>query len=195
MMGRFRQVSGAQLWQWHARAALSAALCGLAGTIGATSATARIMFFPSDTVARQSTSQGEWHLTIARDKFSGELACQLKSRDGRGLYRSGGVGFKFHFVRTVTDAVYRIDRGDAHASRDDLPRLIALNTPIDHGSMADPSDGVVWVPYDRIAQAQAIAIEPQRGDPVRVFHLRGLATLHDLAIARGCAPESRFVEK
>lgn len=130
----------------HMLIALSLVPLTTGAMLGATTVMARIIIVPPDTVARQSTSQGDWHLTIARDKFSGELACQLKSRDGRGLYRSGGVGFKFHFVRTVTDAVYRIDRGDAHASRDDLPRLIALNTPIDHGSMADPSDGVADCP-------------------------------------------------
>ncbi|WP_428334192.1 hypothetical protein [Novosphingobium sp.] len=161
----------------------------------ATTAMARIMIIPPSTVSRQSAAQGDWHLTVARDKFSGELACLLKSRDGRAIYRSGGVGFQFHFVKSVTDAVYRVDRGEARATRDDLPRLIKLNTPIDHGSMPDPTNGVVWVPYDQIAQARAIAIEPQRGDPVRVFRLRGLAALHDLATARGCAPESRFVEK
>jgi len=171
--------------RWRARFALSAALYGAAGLSDGSVAS----------VSHQSAGQGDWRLTIARDTFSGAVACRLKSRDGRAIYRSGGVGFRFYFVKSVTDAVYRIDRGDVRAARDDLPRLINLNTPIDHGSMADPSDGVVWVPYDRIAQARSIAIEPQRGDRARVFRLNGLAALHDLAVARGCAPESRFIEK
>ena len=162
---------------------------------GATTAPARIMIIPPSTVAHQSTHQGDWRLVIARDKFSGERACLLQSRDGRALYRSGGVGFQIRFAKNVVDAVYRIDGGDLHTSRDDLLRLIALHTPIDRGSMADPSDGVVWVPYDQLTQAHSIAIEPRRGDNVRVFRLRGLAALYDSAVAQGCAPESRFVAK
>jgi len=156
---------------------------------------ARISLFAHPHVVRERMHQGDWRLEIARDRFSGALACRLQSRDGRAIYRSGAVGFRFDGRRRVTDAVYRIDGGDAHAARDDLPRLIQLGTPIDHGSMIDPTDGVVWVPYDQVAQAHTIAIEPRRGGDVRVFRFGGLVALHDVAVTRGCAPESRFVDK
>ncbi len=146
-------------------------------------------------VAHERMRQGNWQLDMARDRFSGALACQLRSRDNRMIYRSGGVGFRFYRVPRVTEAVYRIDGGDARAARDDLPRLIVLGTPIDHGSMTDPTDGIVWVPYEHLTQARSIAIAPQRGGSPRVFRLGGLVALHDIAVTRGCAPESRFVDK
>ncbi len=180
---------------WRVAIGLSLVLSVASVLFGATTAMARITLFAPAPIVRERMHRGDWRLEIARDRFSGALACQLRSRDGRAIYRSGAVGFRFYRPGRVTDAVYRIDGGDTRAARDDLPRLIMLGAPIDHGSMTDPTDGVVWVPYDQFAQARTIAIEPQRGGHVRVFRFGGLVALHDIAVTRGCAPESRFVDK
>lgn len=150
---------------------------------------------PSSGITRESIRQGAWRLDIARDRFSVEVACRLRSGDGRSLYRSGAVGFRFGRDRDVREAFYRVDGGAPHAQRDDLPKLTAIAVPMDRGGPDNALQGIVWVPLDALAAGQSIAIAPQPREKPMVFALRGLVALHEIGIARGCVPESRFIER
>ena len=44
-------------------------------------------------VVREHFGRGEWRLDVARDRFSGSVACRLRGRGGRQVYRAGAVGF------------------------------------------------------------------------------------------------------
>ncbi|NKJ02984.1 hypothetical protein [Novosphingobium sp. SG707] len=145
-------------------------------------------------VTSEVTRMGEWRLDIARDPFTGRIACRLRSADHHAFYRSGAVGFRFKRKSDVTEAVYRLDGNAPRPFRNDLPDLIDRGVPLDRGPIGNADEGIVWVPYERLAEANRITIEPRRDQPRRSFHFRGLTALHDIAIERGCHPESRFIE-
>lgn len=144
-------------------------------------------------VDRHRADTGDWRLEIAHDRFSGAIVCRLRARDHRALYRSGAVGFRFGRGRDVGEAVYRLDGGDLRATRNDLPELFRLGTPIDTGGMANPTEGIVWIPLRLLGDANSVSIEPDPRHRARTFHFRGLKGLYELAQARGCPPDSRFV--
>jgi len=146
-------------------------------------------------VRRERLTLGDWRLDIARDRFSGGIACRLAARDHFAVYRAQAVAFRFGSRRDVGNAVYRVDGGPPRVSRDDVPRLIAAGVPLDRGSMDFPQAGLVWVPLSVLRQGNSVAIEPGPGQHARQFHFRGLIALHDMAVERGCTPESRFVER
>ena len=141
---------------------------------------------------------GDWRLDMVRNGFSGAVACRLHTRDGRAFYVSGAVGFRFAPGWDVGEAVYRLDgaasSGGPRRTRDDLPDLIAQGVPVDRGAPGNAARGIVWVPYALAAAASQIAIEPRPDLRVHHFHYSGLRSLHDMGVARGCAPEGRFVE-
>lgn len=111
------------------------------------------------------------------------------------FFRAGAVAFRFRSDWDIAQAVYRIDGGSPRTMRDDLPALVALRTPYDRGPMGNATQGIVWVPFEQVKDASSIAIQPRPNKRVRVFHLRGLTALHATAVERGCAPDSRFVER
>jgi hypothetical protein len=145
-------------------------------------------------VAHEHYYKGDWRLDLSRDRFSGSVACRLRAHGGRQIYRAGAVGFDVD-APDVMGAAYRIDGGDPIAARDDLPQLIAQHVPLERGGMDDPSGGYVWIPFNRLAKAGWVAIEPQPGARPKVVRLNGLVALHDLALQRGCAPDGVFVEQ
>jgi hypothetical protein len=145
-------------------------------------------------VARAVYYKGDWRLDVARDRFSGAVACRLRAHGGRQIYRAGAVGFAVG-APDQTGAAYRIDGGEPVAARDDLAQLIAQRVPLERGGMDDPSGGYVWIPFSRLGQASQVAIEPRPGARPKVVRLAGLVALHDLALQRGCAPDGVFVEQ
>lgn len=150
-------------------------------------------------LARQSievhhrSAVGDWELDVARNAFSGKIVCRLRAPKARAFYEGGAIGFRFDRDWDVSEAVYRIDGGPPRASRDDLPELTALGTPYDQGGMANPGQGVVRVPWRRIADANIIAIQPRRDRRVRTIRLLGLKGLRSVALTQGCTPDVRFV--
>lgn len=167
------------------RTALMACLCGFAIVTPAWSR--------SSSIERRKVTVGDWQLTIRRDRFSQGVQCRLGSYDHRAIYQQGALGFRFKRRWDVAEAAYRIDGGLPHLARDDLPALVDLGVPIDIGGIANPNEGIVWIPYARLASANSVAIEPRPNDRARIFHFRGLTGLKQLAKERGCVPESRFV--
>jgi hypothetical protein len=145
-------------------------------------------------ITYETTRLGDWRLDIARDPFSGGIACRLRSGDHKAFYRADAVGFRFAAKWNVAQAVYRLDGGEPRTQRDDLPELIASGTPLDRGGMDNASGGVVWVPFETLRQANMIAIAPRPDRRAVTLHFRGLIALHDIAVERGCSPESSFVE-
>ena len=145
-------------------------------------------------VAHEHYHQGGWRLDVARDRFSGAIACRLQAHRGRQIYRMGAVGFAVG-ARNQAEAVYRIDGGDPVAAREAVPRLIAMKVPLDRGGMDNPSDGYVWIPFDTLREGHLVAIEPRPGARPRQVRLAGLAAMHDQAVARGCTPDTVFVER
>jgi len=145
-------------------------------------------------VAHELYYKGDWRLDVARDRFSGTVACRLRAHGGRQIYRAGAVGFAVG-ARNVIDATFRIDDGDPVAERNEVPRLIALHVPLERGGMDNPSGGYVWIAFDYLDKAGAVAIEPYPGAHPKVVRLTGLVALHDLALTRGCTPDTVFFER
>ena len=145
-------------------------------------------------IASERLREGDWQLDIARNRFSQQVVCRLRTSNGRAVYRSGAVGFKFERTWSVADAIYRIDNGPPRASRDDLPLLLALGTPVDRGGMTNAYQGTVWIPAGLVAQADSV-IQPRRDRIARRFRYHGFKRLRDLAAERGCEPNSCFVEQ
>ena len=144
-------------------------------------------------VARHRAAAGDWRLDIARNLFSEQITCRLHDRKKRAFYQSGAVAFRFDDDWDVSQAVYRIDGGEPRRSREDLPELLRIGTPIERGGVENAAQGLVWVPFRRLAEANRIAIQARPDRPARTFHFRGLRGLHETAVARDCAPDTRFV--
>jgi len=106
----------------------------------------------------------------------------------------GAVGFPFPKGWDVSKAGYRIDGTAPRRSRDDLPELIARNTPVDRGPVDHAAGGIVWIPYEALETAKVVTIQPRPDKAPRTRRLDGLAKLHDLALEHGCIPEHSFVE-
>lgn len=143
---------------------------------------------------RHRTEIGSWRLDVATNPFSGDVVCRLAERHGRAVYQQGAIGFRFPREWDVARAVYRPDGGAPRESRNDLPELVRLGTPIDTGGIDNSTGGTVWIPLSRLAHVNAVAIQPGPDRVQRVFHVGGFRTLYEDAVARGCTPDSRFVQ-
>lgn len=165
-------------------------LCALA----AAPAHAGLLRHKPSLITHETLRLDDWRLDIARNRFSGAIACRLRARNARAFYRAGAVGFRFDPAWDVAQAVYRIDGGAPRAMRDDLPDLIALGVPLDRGGMENSGGGLVWIALATLRPATTIVIAPRPdGRPV-TMHIRGMVGLHDLAVTRGCASDASFVE-
>lgn len=138
---------------------------------------------------------GRWQLEVVQSRFSGEVACRLMARNGYGFYEAGAVAFPVKRPIDANATAYRLDDGLVHWSRDDLPALIERGAPIDRGSMVDASEGLVWIPFEKLAATSRVWIAGRGTGTVSFFRLDGLRALHDLAPERGCVPDVRFVER
>jgi hypothetical protein len=166
----------------------------VAGCFGIASAADAVVLLPKHPrVVRHRTRVGDWRLDVARNPFSGDIVCRLRDAHGQAIYRQGAVGFRFRRSWDVAAAVYRLDGGEPRAWRDDLPELVRLGTPMDTGGIDNPTEGRVWIPLSRLSGVNAVAIQPRLDRAQRVFHLRGFRGLYELAQARGCVPDVRFV--
>lgn len=146
-------------------------------------------------IVRTKQRIGDWEVEISRDPFSERQACRLRAANHAAFYANGAVAFRFKSRGDLREAVYRVDGAAPRHSRDDLPQLLALKVPIDRGGMDNASGGLVWIPYDRLVEANQVTIQAQPNRKPSDFQFRGLRAPHDIAIARGCAPDSRFVER
>lgn len=165
-----------------------AASCMLAGC-----AAPRIPLAPRHPpLAHHRTEVGVWRLDISHNRFSEEIVCRLGAKDKRSHFQAGAVAFRFPRSWNVHEAVYRVDGGAPRFSRDDIPELLRGGAPIDRGGVTNSSEGLVWVPFRLLRSANSIAIQARPDRAARTFHFRGLNGLYATAVARGCAPNSRF---
>lgn len=146
----------------------------------------------SSGVAQRDLAQGDWRLTIATDRFSGDVACPLRANDGKAFYVGGAVGFQFGRHADVMEAWLRVDAGTVMRWRDQLPELARLRVAIDGRDMSKPTDGIVWLPSALIVEAGSVAIQRKFGQTPRRFSLNGFAALLASAHEQGCRPEARF---
>ena len=144
-------------------------------------------------IVRHKVKVGDWQLDVARNGFSGDVACRLSSRNNHATYQADAIGFRFSRSWDVHDAVYRFDGGAPQQWRDDLPELVRIGAPIDAAGIENASGGIVWIPWSRMHDVNSIAIQARGDRKARVFHLRGLRGLLEVAVMRGCSPDSRFV--
>ena len=143
---------------------------------------------------RHDSALGAWELRVSRDRFSASVRCRLRSSDHHAIFRSDAVGFRFKRKNDVDGAVYRLDGAAPRRWRDDLPVLIRLGAPIDSGAMANPTEGIVWIPYSVLRGINSVTIVARDGHRPRRFRLAGLAGLLAAADARGCARDAGFHE-
>lgn len=166
----------------------------LAGLCLSASAAA-LPFFPKHPrIARHRTEMGEWRLDMSTNPFSGSVVCRLRDRHGQAFYQQGAIGFRFRAGWDVSNAVYRLEEGAPISWRNDLPELVRLGTPIDTGGIDNPTRGIVWIPLSQLEGVNAITIQPRPDRTQRTFRLSGFRGLYEEAAARGCSPDSRFVQ-
>lgn len=151
------------------------------------------LFFKAPQIAKSSRVLGDWRLTIATGKFSGDKGCRLEDRKHHIASANGALGFRFGRHVNTLRAWVSIDGAEPTRWQDMLPELTRLGVPMDGSSLDNPTDSTVWIPERRLAEANRVAIQPdERKRPV-TFHLHGFAGLRDMAREMGCAPEARFV--
>jgi len=159
----------------------------------ATHVSAKNFLQPYRAITVSFIALGDWQLRIERNRFSGNIACRLRSRDHHGVYAGRAIGFRLGKHMDTTLATYRLDGGPAHEWRDQLPELIRLGTPIDGPGLDDPTGGFVWLPLSILRDVSRIAIQGRPDRRPEAFHLRGFAGLHDTARTRGCSTDQQFV--
>jgi hypothetical protein len=149
--------------------------------------------FPKAQVTARKMSLGDWRLRVETSSFSGDTSCHLEDRRHRISYVAGALGFRFGSHVNISGAWVRVDDGAPTRWQDDLPELTWLGVPLEPASLDNPTDGIVWLPADRLEGAGRIAIQTdERKRPV-TYTLNGFAKLRDAARTMGCAPERRFV--
>jgi len=143
--------------------------------------------------ARHREEASDWRLEIRRDKFTGEIACRLYARKHKAFFLGGAVAFRFDKDWNTGRAIYRLDGDAPRHWREDLPELIRIGAPFERGGIDNPGQGLVWIPYSRLEEANSIAIEARPDRAPVTFHFRGLKGLYRSAVDQGCSPDSRFV--
>jgi hypothetical protein len=130
--------------------------------------------------------QGAWTLTVSRNSFTQGVSCALK---GHAMEVQGGAVI-FHFAQSMdtSEAWIRIGARPAEPWRPMIPELRQMGVRLRFDDLANPSQGRVAVPLDRLAAADAVWIAPSpRGRPRR-FMITGL----NGALARAKAQDCGF---
>ena len=143
-------------------------------------------------VAKRKQVLGDWRLDIFKGRFSGDVACHLRSKDKRIFYVADALGFRFGKRLDTLGAWIRLDGGAAYRWRDDLPELARLGVAIDGRNLDAPTGGIIWIPTAKLAEVNRVQIQPRADKRARTYHLRGFAGLREIARTMGCAPETRF---
>jgi hypothetical protein len=152
---------------------------------------------PTKVGAKQITTEkrnlGDWRLIVSIDRFSNERTCSLRSRNSRMVYVANVIGFRLGQDVDIVHAFFRVDDGEPHRWRDQLPELARLKVAIDGRDMDRPTDDIVWLPAPLLQDARQVAIQGRPGKRARKFRLNGFADLKEVAVGLGCAAEARFV--
>jgi len=127
---------------------------------------------------------GRWILNIRTDRFADERTCRL-SRPGVTYERQALV---FHLPPRLdtTTAIYRIDDAPPVAARNDLMQLAHLGFALQNDDLANPSEGLVRIPADRLASARTVKIEARAFSHPFTFKIDGFGAAKVLAEKVGC---------
>ena len=170
----------------------AAVLVGSVAVSGIADAKIRVpLISPPLQVAHHTTHIGDWRLAVETGKFSRDIRCRLRAK--RMVYVPDAIGFRFGSGLDTTDAWFSVDGGEPSRWRDVLPELVRLGVAIDGPNLDAPTGGVVWIPAALVEDATTVRIQPRPDRKPRVFRLHGFAGLREIARAKGCEPESRFV--
>lgn len=133
-----------------------------------------------------------WTYEVRTDSFTGEKACRLFGRDPRShvrmIYVPGAVAFQLPASQDTRAAVYRIDNGAPHATRDDETALIQQHVVMPDPMLNQGALGLVFIPQQAVAGARQVAIRTSPEVPPRTVELGGLDRALAAAEAQGCAP-------
>ena len=144
-------------------------------------------------VTKRKQMLGDWRLEIVKGKFSGDIACHLRSKNKRVFYVTDALAFRFGKRLDTLSAWIRLDGGEAYRWRDDLPELARLGVAIDGRNLDAPTDGIVSIPAAKLTEVNRVQIQPRPDKRARTYHLRGFTGLREIARTMGCAPETRFI--
>lgn len=153
---------------------------------------------PEGTIPHNSSAQsghrlrfGDWTLAWERDRFTSDVTCRIDARDDRISFGGSALGFHFGRGADVLRAAFRVDEGPVLRWRDELPELARLRVAISGRDMTSPTDGIVWIPADRLRDAAFVTIQPHPRAKPRTFRLRGLDAMLAQATERGCLSHPR----
>jgi hypothetical protein len=122
---------------------------------------------------------------VSKDQFTGHVACRVK---GRHLtVQNGVVVFDLGAHTDTSAAVYRLDRGPAHADLASLPPSLNWGSVLDRTPLDNPSDGLVAVPLAAFVGVAHIDIRANAKTQPVGFDLTGLPAVLKAAAAQGCA--------
>jgi hypothetical protein len=151
---------------------------------------------PTKVGAKQTITEkrnlGDWRLIVSIDRFSNERTCSLRSRNGRMVYVANAIGFRLGQDVDIVHAFFRVDEGEPHRWRDQLPELARLKVAIDGRDMDRPTDDIVWLPVPLLQNARQVAIQGRPGKRARKFRLNDFVGLKEAADRAGCVAEARF---
>jgi hypothetical protein len=137
-----------------------------------------------------------WDMRIERDGFTGQVRCRLFSPAGLGQgrisYARQTLGFHLDPDQDVAQAWYSVDDAAPRPWRDDYPVLVARRVPLEGGSLANPTGGVVLIGQDLLAGARTVTIRADRDSTPRRFRLKGFERALAAARANGCADPAAF---
>lgn len=140
-----------------------------------------------------------WDMRIERDGFTGQVRCRLFAAAGWGrgrmAYAHGVVGFHLGADQDVAGAWYGVDDKAVRPWRNDYPDLIAHRVPLDGGSLANPTGGVVLIPIERLAGASTVTIRADRQSKPKRFRLEGFEQALAAARANGCSDGAAFAQE
>ena len=138
---------------------------------------------------RERAVVGDWRLTVATDRFSGERRCRLASAAGNVVYRRGTPAIRLPRIPNSSDAVVRVDAGTPVRWRDLIPELVRR----DPGVLSTRDPRWLSIPLARIEKARVVWISPGFGKRGRAYRTAGLDAALERAAAFGCGSDAAFV--
>ncbi len=138
---------------------------------------------------RQRVTLGDWRLTIATDRFSGERRCRLTTRKGRILYSHGTAAIRLSGAFNASEAAIRVDNGTPIRWRDLIPEVARL----DPGFASDRAAWQLPIPAGMLKNARAVAVSPAFGKRARNYRIAGFGEAIERAVVLGCRPDTVLI--
>ena len=129
-----------------------------------------------------------WVLDTKRDRFTGVIACRLL-RDHMS-YEGDAVVFRFAPDVDTSQAFYKVDRGPAQSVAAEALKPPYVGLGADSGDVANPSGGLVRIPFSRLRGARLVFIETHRYSLPTRFKIDGLEAAIHASAGAGCGPRS-----